>query len=155
MTCMSGETEDEWSIVLLIEKFKNEGRNLYIQEESKIEAGYNATTSWTRKQGGGSKLRQEALDFCRDAMRRRRPVVMRLDQRFCFECKNITHLFQVLSACPVAPTCWISRNSMKRINSIHTHTHSHTHTHTHTHIYTHNTHTHTHTSSSPAFRAPP
>ena len=97
LICMSGEIEDESHFVVdcafyddLREKFKNvlmkEG--IEFGEERKTEAGKKRLMQLllgTGLQGANkeaaAKLRQETLNFCRDAMRRRRAVVLRLDQR--------------------------------------------------------------------------
>jgi hypothetical protein len=97
LICMSGEIEDESHFVVdcafyddLREKFKNvlmkEG--IEFGEERKTEAGKKRLLQLllgTGLQGANkeaaAKLRQETLNFCRDAMRRRRAVVLRLDQR--------------------------------------------------------------------------
>ena len=94
---MSGEIEDESHFVIncafyddLREKFKNvlmkEG--IEFGEERKTEAGKKRLMQLllgTGLQGANkeaaAKLRHETLNFCRGAMRRRRAVVLRLDQR--------------------------------------------------------------------------
>ena len=92
---MSGEIEDESHFVIdcalyddLREKFKNvlmkEG--IEFGEERKTEGGkllqlLLGTGLQGANKEAAAKLRHETLNFCRGAMRRRRAVVLRLDQR--------------------------------------------------------------------------
>ena len=92
MICMSGEIEDECHFVVdcafyddLREKFKNvlmkEG--IEFGEERKTEAGKKRLMQLLLGTGlgGGSPAAPRTFALCRGAMRRRRAVVLRLDQR--------------------------------------------------------------------------